>query len=163
MAPGLANYEGEFFLGAVCSTEIGAACSDLWLWRCRLPAECDQLCALLFEAEGFQVAALRGASSFLPSTSIASLKFDNVYRCRHSVPDGLMRATDVCSTTSMGAATPCQLALCALPMMIGGKRVLSAAMAMQARVPPCDAINVNDCVTNLSSTMSIFLACLCLM
>ena len=34
---------------------------------------------------------------------VAKSKFDNVYGCRHSLPDGIMRATDV---------------------MIGGKRVL---------------------------------------
>merc|ERR1712011_29893 len=44
---------------------------------------------------------------------VTKSKFDNVYGCRHSLNDGIMRATDV---------------------MIGGKRALCADTAMWARV-----------------------------
>ena len=42
-------------------------------------------------------------------------KFDNVYGCRHSMPDGIMRATDV---------------------MISGSALWRAATAMRARTAP---------------------------
>lgn len=31
--------------------------------------------------------------------SVTKSKFDNVYGCRHSLPDGIMRATDVCAVS----------------------------------------------------------------
>merc|ERR1712048_885593 len=76
--------------------------------------------------------------------------FDNVYGCRHSLPDGIMRATDV---------------------MIGGKRVLIAgygdvgkgcAFAMRgsgARVliTECDPIcSLQACMESVLSEVDIF-------
>merc|ERR1712014_418467 len=50
---------------------------------------------------------------------VTKSKFDNVYGCRHSLPDGIMRATDV---------------------MIGGKRVLIAGSGARVLIAECDPI-----------------------
>jgi adenosylhomocysteinase len=34
--------------------------------------------------------------------SVTKSKFDNVYGCRHSLPDGIMRATDVMIAGKLG-------------------------------------------------------------
>ncbi len=37
--------------------------------------------------------------------SVTKSKFDNVYGCRHSLPDGIMRATDVMIAGKVGLGT----------------------------------------------------------
>merc|ERR1712193_89758 len=51
---------------------------------------------------------------------VTKSKFDNVYGCRHSLPDGIMRATDV---------------------MIGGKRVLVCGCGGRVIISEIDPIN----------------------
>ena len=50
---------------------------------------------------------------------VTKSKFDNVYGCRHSLPDGIMRATDV---------------------MTGGKRALVCGSAMSAKALPSPCV-----------------------
>ena len=38
--------------------------------------------------------------------SVTKSKFDNVYGCRHSLPDGIMRATDVMLAGNQSFLTP---------------------------------------------------------
>ena len=79
--------------------------------------------------------------------SVTKSKFDNIYGCRHSLPDGIMRATDV---------------------MIAGKRVVvcgygdvgkvgHASTHMQTHTPPVVRANRTDSVFVLSVCCVVFL------
>jgi S-adenosylhomocysteine hydrolase len=81
--------------------------------------------------EGFQVDTLdpdeiaaKGELLFLTinvNECMNKTAFDNVYGCRHSVPDGIMRSTG---------------------MMIDGKAALLAATLMLARVAPSTCVEL---------------------
>ncbi|KAK4757732.1 hypothetical protein SAY87_019033 [Trapa incisa] len=69
--------------------------------------------------------------------SVTKSKFDNLYGCRHSLPDGLMRATDVmiagkmavvCGYGDVGKGCAAALEIdpiCALQALVEGLRVLT--------------------------------------
>ena len=86
--------------------------------------------------------------------SVTKSKFDNVYGCRHSLPDGLMRATDV-----MIAGKTCWIAGygdvgkgCASAMKGQGAKVKIAEIdpicALQACMEGYDVVPLEDCVAN---------------
>ncbi|MES1914943.1 MAG: Adenosylhomocysteinase 1 [Cercozoa sp. M6MM] len=84
--------------------------------------------------------------------SVTKSKFDNVYGCRHSLPDGLMRATDVmiagkrvviCGFGDVGKG-------CAQAMKAAGARVMVTEVdpicALQALMDGMDVVRLEDVV-----------------
>merc|ERR1712199_35701 len=83
---------------------------------------------------------------------VTKLKFDNVYGCRHPLPDGIMRATDVmiggkrallCGYGDVGKG-------CAFAMRGAGARVLITEIdpicALQACMEGYEVTTLDDCV-----------------
>merc|ERR1719440_99067 len=83
---------------------------------------------------------------------VTKSKFDNVYRCRHSLPDGIMRATDVmlggkralvCGYGDVGKG-------CAFALRGSGSRVLVTEIdpinALQACMEGFEVTTIDDCV-----------------
>merc|ERR1711998_206320 len=83
---------------------------------------------------------------------VTKSKFDNVYGCRHSLPDGIMRATDVmiggkralvCGYGDVGKG-------CAFALRGGGARVLvtecDPICALQACMEGFQVVTMEDCV-----------------
>jgi len=84
--------------------------------------------------------------------SVTKSKFDNLYGCRHSLPDGIMRATDV-----MIAGKKCLIAGygdvgkgCAMAMKAAGARVVISEIdpicALQACMEGLDVDTVDNCI-----------------
>jgi len=87
--------------------------------------------------------------------SVTKSKFDNVYGCRHSLPDGIMRATDVmiagkkvliCGYGDVGKG-------CAQAMKNAGARVavseIDPICALQALMEGIDVVRLDDAVADL--------------
>src|SRR5437870_6878279 len=96
-------------------------------------------CTLLFPA-------------IIVNDSVTKSKFDNIYGCRHSLPDGLARATDVmlggkvaviCGYGEVGKG-------CAQALRGQGCRVVIAEIdpicALQAAMEGYQVLTVDDCV-----------------
>jgi len=85
--------------------------------------------------------------------SVTKSKFDNVYGCRHSLPDGIMRATDI----MLAGKTVCIAGYgdvgkgCAQAMKAAGARVLIAEIdpicALQACMEGYQVTTLDDCVS----------------
>merc|ERR1712036_186893 len=86
---------------------------------------------------------------------VTKSKFDNVYGCRHSLPDGIMRATDVmiggkralvCGYGDVGKG-------CAFALRGGGARVLvtecDPICALQACMEGFQVVTMEDCVGDI--------------
>merc|ERR1711957_558827 len=86
---------------------------------------------------------------------VTKSKFDNVYGCRHSLPDGIMRATDVmiggktaliCGYGDVGKG-------CAFAMRGGGARVLVTEIdpicALQACMEGFQVVTMDECVGDI--------------
>merc|ERR1712096_249334 len=86
---------------------------------------------------------------------VTKSKFDNVYGCRHSLPDGIMRATDVmiggkrclvCGYGDVGKG-------CAFALRGGGARVLIAEIdpicALQACMEGFQVVTMDECVAEI--------------
>merc|ERR1712141_704068 len=84
--------------------------------------------------------------------SVTKSKFDNVYGCRHSLPDGIMRATDVmiagkralvCGYGDVGKG-------CVQALVAAGARVsvseVDPICALQALMEGVDVVRVNDVI-----------------
>jgi adenosylhomocysteinase len=91
-------------------------------------------------------------SSLRPSVVLSCLLVDNVYGCRHSLPDGIMRATDVmlagkrivvCGYGDVGKG-------CAQAMKGQGARVLITEIdpicALQATMEGYQVVRLNDVI-----------------
>lgn len=87
--------------------------------------------------------------------SVTKSKFDNVYGCRHSLPDGIMRATDVmiagkrvmvCGYGDVGKG-------CAQAMKNAGARVCISEVdpicALQALMEGIDVVRLEDVVSDI--------------
>jgi len=87
--------------------------------------------------------------------SVTKSKFDNIYGCRHSLPDGIMRATDVmiagkkvmiCGYGDVGKG-------CAQAMVQAGARVsiseIDPICALQAVMEGIDVVRLNDVVGDI--------------
>merc|ERR1719456_1121693 len=86
---------------------------------------------------------------------VTKSKFDNVYGCRHSLPDGIMRATDVmiggkraliCGYGDVGKG-------CAFAMRGAGARVIVTEIdpicALQATMEGFEVVTLNDVVSDV--------------
>jgi adenosylhomocysteinase len=87
--------------------------------------------------------------------SVTKSKFDNVYGCRHSLPDGIMRATDVmiagkralvCGYGDVGKG-------CVQALVAAGARVsvseVDPICALQALMEGVDVVRVNDVIEHV--------------
>ena len=84
--------------------------------------------------------------------SVTKSKFDNVYGCRHSLPDGIMRATDVMIAGKVAfiAGYGDVGKGCAAAMKSAGARVIVAEIdpicALQACMEGYQILPLEDCV-----------------
>jgi adenosylhomocysteinase len=84
--------------------------------------------------------------------SVTKSKFDNVYGCRHSLPDGIMRATDVmiAGKTALIAGYGDVGKGCAQAMKAAGARVMVAEIdpicALQAAMEGMQIVKLNDVI-----------------
>ncbi|KAI8462989.1 MAG: Adenosylhomocysteinase [Monoraphidium minutum] len=84
--------------------------------------------------------------------SVTKSKFDNVYGCRHSLPDGIMRATDVmiAGKTAFIAGYGDVGKGCASAMKAGGARVIVSEIdpicALQACMEGYQVMPMDDCI-----------------
>merc|ERR1712022_110981 len=91
---------------------------------------------------------------------VTKSKFDNVYGCRHSLPDGIMRATDVmiggkralvCGYGDVGKG-------CAFALRGGGARVLvtecDPICALQACMEGFQVVTMDECVGDIDISTS---------
>ena len=85
--------------------------------------------------------------------SVTKSKFDNVYGCRHSLPDGIMRATDVmiAGKTAFIAGYGDVGKGCASAMKAAGARVIVSEIdpicALQAAMEGYQILPLDDCVS----------------
>ncbi|PRW32849.1 S-adenosyl-L-homocysteine hydrolase [Chlorella sorokiniana] len=86
--------------------------------------------------------------------SVTKSKFDNVYGCRHSLPDGIMRATDVmiAGKTAFIAGYGDVGKGCASAMKAAGARVIVSEIdpicALQASMEGYQVAPLDDCVSS---------------
>jgi adenosylhomocysteinase len=90
--------------------------------------------------------------AFNVNDSVTKSKFDNIYGCRHSLPDGIMRATDVMIAGKICfVAGYCDVGKgCAQALRGAGGRVLIAEIdpicALQACMEGYEVVRLEDCV-----------------